>query len=562
MKSTEEILNDIKTVGESGKLIVNGEIEEQLGELKIKIEENKFYIVVAGLFKRGKSSVINVLINKPIAPVAVTPLTSTITFFENRGKDYVEVVFENGKTDEISAEEIRNYVDEEKNPKNVKKVSLIKVSVSNSELLKKCCLVDTPGLGSVFDHNSKITYNYIPKIDAALFILGADVPIAKADADFLKKIYSLVPRIIYMLNKTDLLEEQDLQKIIGFNKRIIAEITSEDEDKIIIVPVSCKLENQKPGSGNFDKLLNILHEVIDHEKANIVLENSYKQLKAIAGGIRRLLIVQAETLQMPVKEIEEKQVQLHRSVAVMNDTDDEFDILIKGQLNRILENQFVVIDQKVKQESLKVKMEVNEACNLGLINEKEAKALANRITGEMLAFLEIVKNESEKNIREEFYQLLEKYQNRPQSYLNEFSKLLSDMFGVDFEIITSPFNLNAYSSFYFLKHIQGYTQEIKSGFFYKIMPKCAKINKFKRIITDNTDALLEVNSNRMKSDISYQINESFRKFTSNAREQMDKLFEKIDKMLTEAKNNKEKAKKKIADRYAMLKKNIQVLEKI
>jgi signal recognition particle GTPase len=58
MKNTEEILKDISIVSETGKLITNGEIMEELAELKTKIEKNKFYIVVAGLFKRGKSSII------------------------------------------------------------------------------------------------------------------------------------------------------------------------------------------------------------------------------------------------------------------------------------------------------------------------------------------------------------------------------------------------------------------------------------------------------------------------------------------------------------------------
>jgi GTPase Era involved in 16S rRNA processing len=124
----------------------------------------------------------------------------------------VEVIFEDGKTKPIGVDEIKGYVAEEENPKNVKKVSLLKVSVKDSELLKKCCLIDTPGLGSVFDHNSETTYNYIPKIDAALFVLGADVPIAKADSDFLKEINATVPRIIYVLNKPTFRKNSSFRK--------------------------------------------------------------------------------------------------------------------------------------------------------------------------------------------------------------------------------------------------------------------------------------------------------------------------------------------------------------
>jgi ElaB/YqjD/DUF883 family membrane-anchored ribosome-binding protein len=176
--------------------------------------------------------------------------------------------------------------------------------------------------------------------------------------------------------------------------------------------------------------------------------------------------------------------------------------------------------------------------------------------------MEVIKTDSEQNIRDEFKQLMEKYQNRSQSYLNEFSKLLSDMFGANFEMITSPFGLDAYSSFYFLDYIHGRTREVKPGIFYKMMPLWARQSKCKGLLSENMDALLEVNCNRMKSDISYQVNESFRKFTSNSREQMHKLFEKIDKMLTEAKSKRDKTKEEIADSYTILKNNILKLEKI
>ena len=38
--------------------------------------------------------------------------------------------------------------------------------------------MDTPGLGSVFSGNSATTQAFIPHIDAALVVVGADPPIA------------------------------------------------------------------------------------------------------------------------------------------------------------------------------------------------------------------------------------------------------------------------------------------------------------------------------------------------------------------------------------------------
>jgi len=40
------------------------------------------------------------------------------------------------------------------------------------------CLVDTPGIGSVFAGNTATTRSFVPHIDAALVVLGADPPLS------------------------------------------------------------------------------------------------------------------------------------------------------------------------------------------------------------------------------------------------------------------------------------------------------------------------------------------------------------------------------------------------
>jgi len=54
-------------------------------ELAHKIEQNHFYLVVVGQFKRGKTSLLNALAGEAILPVAVLPLTSVVTILPLRG---------------------------------------------------------------------------------------------------------------------------------------------------------------------------------------------------------------------------------------------------------------------------------------------------------------------------------------------------------------------------------------------------------------------------------------------------------------------------------------------
>jgi len=81
-KSPKERLNtraDIELLKGIALKINDKPLVNSFDELAEKLNANRFYLVVVGLFKRGKSSLINALIGQELAPVAVTPLTSVIT---------------------------------------------------------------------------------------------------------------------------------------------------------------------------------------------------------------------------------------------------------------------------------------------------------------------------------------------------------------------------------------------------------------------------------------------------------------------------------------------------
>src|SRR5207244_12572453 len=75
-------------------------------------------------------------------------------------------------------EDVPLYVTEEHNHENVKGVAVVEVFLPAPLLARGLCLVDTPGIGSTFAANSEVTRAFVPHIDAALVVLGADPPIS------------------------------------------------------------------------------------------------------------------------------------------------------------------------------------------------------------------------------------------------------------------------------------------------------------------------------------------------------------------------------------------------
>ena len=66
-------------------------------------KDNKFYLGVVGEFKRGKSTMINSLIDEDLLPTDILPTTATINVIEYSDKRNAFIYWNNGKVEEIEA---------------------------------------------------------------------------------------------------------------------------------------------------------------------------------------------------------------------------------------------------------------------------------------------------------------------------------------------------------------------------------------------------------------------------------------------------------------------------
>jgi len=103
-----------------------------------KLSENRLNLAVLGEFKRGKSTLINALLGRPLLPMAVVPLTSVITVVEYGEALRVEARFKDGRKETIPLETIPAYVTERENPKNEKGVEQVRTRFPPRSLKGVC----------------------------------------------------------------------------------------------------------------------------------------------------------------------------------------------------------------------------------------------------------------------------------------------------------------------------------------------------------------------------------------------------------------------------------------
>src|SRR5581483_10495275 len=118
-----------------------------------RLRTNELTVLVAGQFKRGKSTFINALLGEELLPTGALPLTSVATMIHYGESAKAIVGFRDGGSMQIAAADIGRYVTEAENPENRLRVARVDVELP-VELLRGVRLVDTPGIASTFVHNS------------------------------------------------------------------------------------------------------------------------------------------------------------------------------------------------------------------------------------------------------------------------------------------------------------------------------------------------------------------------------------------------------------------------
>lgn len=218
-----------------------------------RLESRDFNLVVMGLFKRGKSSVINALIGDNVLPVDVVPLTSAGTLLSYGDTPSATVYYLDGRDRAIPVSELAEYVTEEKNPCNEKQVSYVQVKLPSPLLQEGLRVVDTPGTGSTLEHNSAAARQWIPRADAIVFVLSVDPPISQAEIDYVKQTHKQASRVVFVLNKADYAAPGQLANILKFTESVLEHEAGVPNPRVI--PMSAKLALEALAQGPDSDLL-------------------------------------------------------------------------------------------------------------------------------------------------------------------------------------------------------------------------------------------------------------------------------------------------------------------
>jgi len=196
---------------------------EQLTALLDRLDAERLRILVAGEAKRGKSTLVNALLDRDLLPAGVTPLTAVTTTVRYGDDERAEARFLDGHEEKYPLAALPDLVTERGNPGNRRRIAGVTVYVTAPVLEGGVELVDTPGTGSVFEWDTQAAHEALESMDAAVFVLTADPPVSATERDLLGRVAGLSVTTFTVLNKADHLDEHGLAEAVEFTRRVLGE---------------------------------------------------------------------------------------------------------------------------------------------------------------------------------------------------------------------------------------------------------------------------------------------------------------------------------------------------
>jgi len=302
---TLRLFSELSGIAESREA---GEAVERLAAGRRRLLDERLVVVVCGEFKRGKSSLLNALLEEPgLFPVDAFYATSLITMAGYGPEENVSVTVAAEPGDlrrvNIDRNEIASYATESENPRNVKRAQFVSIETPNARLANGLTFVDTPGVGGPFDQHSVVTLGFLENASAVIFVADATQPLLESELDFIRRAAASA-RItddaagnLFVLTKVDAVD--DFEEILANTRAKIAKVTGWPMDSIPIVPVSAhaKLDYLKDGSAeslelsNFPALEQVLWASLAERKGRALLGAALADLDRAA----RALLIPVET---------------------------------------------------------------------------------------------------------------------------------------------------------------------------------------------------------------------------------------------------------------------------
>jgi GTP-binding protein EngB required for normal cell division len=499
----------------------------RLAGLKERLGQGRFHLAVLGQFKRGKSTLLNALLGEAVLPTAVIPVTAIPTFVRSGQRLKARVYFQDKREPKeataVSADRLADFlagfVTEIRNPGNCLGVLQVDVFYPGSILSKGVVLIDTPGVGSMFRHNTEAALNLLPQCDAALFLVSADPPITEVEIEFLRQVQSKVQRLFFILNKMDYLDNGERQSALLFLRMVLTEQVGLPADTpVFCVSAKEALEARRRGdttrwiSSGLGEVERCLMDFFASEKTAALRQAIGRKAGDVLAECMMRLRLAIRSLQIPREELQARLEVLERKIEEVQRQRVLAGDLLAGdsrRMHELLEDHAENLREKGRRQLEGIALEA--MARNGQSPEREAQsALAEGIPG----FFERLFGETTSIFGTAVADALRPHQKRAEELTESIRKTAAELFDVPYHAPESAEAFEMVQDPFWVTH--RWTSGLMpttGGLFNRLLPASVRAGRLRQRLLDQVSALAIMNVENLRWAIFQSINQTFTQFS-------------------------------------------------
>ncbi|MBT0768207.1 dynamin family protein [Kineosporia sp. J2-2] len=258
-------------------------------------------VVVVGEFKRGKSTLVNALLQNEVCPVDADVATAVPMFVRHGDAPKATAYFgqsrDPGETaldsEPVEIGELAVFVEDSRNSG----LHSVEIALPHPLLEDGLCLIDTPGVGGLESTHGAMTMGVLGSACAMVFVTDASQELTAPEMTFLKDALERVPRAVCVVSKTDIYPHW--RSIVELNR---AHLAAHGVDDVPVVPVSSFLQlesEQTRDESGFVDLLDWLRTEVAEPAASEAVTAAHRDLGFVREQLSLEIAAEQRVLSSP-----------------------------------------------------------------------------------------------------------------------------------------------------------------------------------------------------------------------------------------------------------------------
>ncbi|MCB9554527.1 MAG: dynamin family protein [Deltaproteobacteria bacterium] len=297
----------------AGKLGMTS-LRDEITKMRLpKLQDGRFNLVVLGEFNHGKSTFVNALLGEALLPTGITPTTATINHIVWAEQPQARVVRMNGESEVIDPEKLAEYVT--LGGKQAEGINFVEVGYPIDLLKEHITLVDTPGVNDINLARAEVTYGYIPRADAVIFLLDGTQVLKQSERTFLQQrlLQRSRDKLLFVVGKADLLSKDELKETTEFAHKHLSALV--DEPTIFAVSARSHLDAKTRKKSGMDPLLEHLKRYLNEERGRILVDNAVADAQHTAQYLHSSIGLKRGSLELSLEELTARVAGIRKELA-------------------------------------------------------------------------------------------------------------------------------------------------------------------------------------------------------------------------------------------------------